>query len=265
MLRTLRAYPVLLRASFARALVYRAEMIIFIFTGTMPLVMMFIWLTLAGDGEINGFTSNDFVAYYLGALLVRRITGTWIVWDFDALIRKGELSPYLLRPLDAMHYFLARTLAGRAFQIPILLVPITIAAWFLPGQQFDTSPLNLLAFIIACAIGIAFEFLAQHIISALAFWITQVTAIAEAWFFVKSFLGGYLAPLALLPGGMRAVLEWMPFQISLAFPIEILIGRASPERMAQGFGVGIAWLVLLAVVDRAVWRAGVRAYSAVGA
>ena len=44
-----------------------------------------------------------------------------------------------------------------------------------------------------------------------------------------------------------------------------MIGRASPERMAQGFGVGIAWLVLLTVMDRAVWRAGVKAYSAVGA
>ena len=265
MRRILRAYPVLLRAAFARALVYRAELVIFIFTGTLPLVMMSIWLTVAGDGEINGFSSNDFVAYYLGAMLVRRITGTWIVWDFDALIRKGELSPYLLRPLDAMHYFLARTLAARAFQIPILLVPVGIAAWLLPGPQFDTAPLNILAFVIACAIGIGFEFLAQHIISGLAFWVTQVTAIAEAWFFLKSFLGGYLAPLALLPGGMRQMLEWMPFQISLAFPIEILTGRAPPERMAQGFAVGIVWLVVLGLIDRAVWRAGVRAYSAVGA
>ena len=265
MLRILRTYPVLLRAAFARALVYRAELVIYVFTGTLPLVMMFIWLTVAGEGEINGFTGPDFVAYYLAAVLVRRITGVWIVWDYDAMIRKGELSPYLLRPLDSKHYILARALAARVLQVPMLLVPIAIVALLMPGRQFDISPLNLLAFVAAGAAGVAFEFMAQHLIAGLAFWITQVTTVAEAWFFIKSFLGGYLAPLALLPAGMRNVLEWMPFQISLGFPIEILTGRAGPERMAQGFAVGVVWLTLLFIADRAVWRAGIRAYSAVGA
>jgi hypothetical protein len=48
----------------------------------------------------------------------------------------------------------------------ILIRRIT-GAWFIPGQQFDLSPLNLLAFAIVCVLGFLFEFLSQHIIAAL--------------------------------------------------------------------------------------------------
>ena len=92
-MRTLKAYPALLRAYFARALAYRAEYVIYVLTGTLPLVMMFIWMTLAREGgDIQGFSSNDFVAYYLAAILVRRITGSWIIWDLNTWVRTGEMS-----------------------------------------------------------------------------------------------------------------------------------------------------------------------------
>jgi ABC-2 type transport system permease protein len=264
-MRVLRAYPALLRAYLARAFVYRAELFIYALTGTLPLVMMFIWLTMAEGGDIQGYSASDFVGYYLAAILIRRITGAWFIWDLDTMIRQGEISPYLLRPMNTMHYYMARVLSVKAVQVPILLVPIGLVAWLMPGQQFDLSPLNLLAFVIACIFGLLFEFFSQHIIAALAFWISQSVAINDVWFFLKSFFGGYLVPLALMPVALQGVLSWLPFWLSIGLPVEILIGRATPERIWQGYAVGAFWLGLLWLVNRIVWRAGIRAYSAVGA
>ena len=263
--RALKAYPALLRAYLARAFVYRAEFILYTFTSTLPLVMMFIWMTMAEGGDIQGFRPNDFVAYYLATILIRRITGAWFIWDLDAMIRQGEISPYLLRPMNTMHYYVARVLTVKVVQVPILLVPIGLVAWFMPGQQFDLAPMNLLAFAIACVFGLLFEFLAQHIIAACAFWISQSVAINDVWFFIKSFFGGYLVPLALMPIALQSGLKWLPFWLSIGLPVEILTGRATPERIWLGYGVGVFWVAVLWLLNRVIWRAGIKAYSAVGA
>ena len=265
MLRILKAYSALLRAYLARAFVYRAEIIVYALTSTLPLVMMFIWLTMAEGGDIQGYKPNDFVAYYLSAILIRRITGSWFIWDLDTMIRQGEISPYLLRPINTMHYYVARVISAKAVQVPILLMPIGLVVWFIPGQQFHLSPLNLLAFAIVCVLGFLFEFLSQHIIAALAFWLSQSVAINDVWFFLKSFFGGYLVPLALMPLAVQGVLMWLPFSLSIGLPVEILIGRASPERIGLGLGIGVLWVVALWLVNRVIWKAGIKAYSAVGA
>jgi ABC-2 type transport system permease protein len=46
-LRWLRAYPTLLRVYWARSLEYRGQMLVYILSGILPLIMMMVWLTIA--------------------------------------------------------------------------------------------------------------------------------------------------------------------------------------------------------------------------
>jgi ABC-2 type transport system permease protein len=47
--------------------------------------------------------------------------------------------------------------------------------------------------------------------------------------------------------------------------VELLLGRLTPGQALAGFGAQLAWLATSLILLRIVWRAGVRAYSAVGA
>ena len=98
MMRTLRIYPALLRAYWYRALMYRAVFVIWIINASFPLVMMSIWVGLAQSGNISGYSAADFIAYYLAAILVRRVTAVGIVQDLENLVRTGESSPLPPRP-----------------------------------------------------------------------------------------------------------------------------------------------------------------------
>lgn len=265
MLRAFKAYPTLLRAYWQQALEYRIQIIMWTLAGTYPLVMMAVWLNLAKGGDIGGYGPSQFIGYYLGVVWIRRITYIWILSEMEERVRTGELSAFLLRPLDVVHMVFTHIAAVRFFNA--LLVGIIVGGVLLlvPGQQWVLTPMNILAFCLVIPIGFLFEFFLQYLVGTLSFWTTQVQRIFDVFFFIKSLLGGFVVPLTLLPPTVQAVAKWLPFQASMALPAEILIGKATPERVFAGALVSLAWVVVLAVASRVLWRAGVRSYGAVGA
>jgi ABC-2 type transport system permease protein len=265
MLRTLKIYPALLRAYWHRSIIYRAAYIVWIVNTAFPLVMMAIWISLAQGGPIQGYSATDFVGYYLAAILVRRITNCGIVGDLENLVRTGELSVYLLRPVNVVHHFVARMLSSRLIGIPLIGIPVLIAVLLTPGTQFNFQPVNLMLFILASATGFIFEFLAQYLIGGLSFWITQAHGVSAAYQLARSFLGGYIVPLAMFPASLQGALYLLPFQVSMALPVELLTGRMTPEVALLRLGVCVVWIAVLALCTRLLWRAGLRSYSAVGA
>ncbi|MER3400643.1 MAG: ABC transporter permease [Thermoflexus sp.] len=262
---TLRAYPTLLRIYWARTLEYRVQILIWILSGAVPLVMLAVWLSLAQEGPVGSFDAGTFVSYYLTAIFLRRMTGVWIIWDLSRDIRTGGLSARLLRPLHPLHYDLARTLASRPLQALLVGPPIALALWLYPGRQLDLSALNLLRVAAATGMALLLEFFFQYAIGLTAFWTSQAVAFHEVWFFIKALGSGYVIPLALMPEGVRRLLDWTPFPMMLSFPLEMLLGRLSPEQVAQGFLVQGLWLLFAVLLVAGLWRQGIRRYEAFGA
>lgn len=265
MLRILKIYPSLLRAYWHRSTIYRATYVIWLVNTAFPLVMMAIWIGLAQGGPIQGYSATDFVGYYLAAILVRRITGCGIINDLEDLVRTGELSVYLLRPLNMVHHFVARMLSSRLVGIPLIGIPVVIAVLLAPGKQFNLHLLNLALFALTCVAGFAFEFVTQYLIGGFAFWIVQAHGIGAVYQLAKSFLGGYIVPLAMFPVGLQGLLRLLPFQASMALPVEVLTGRVTLEVALLRLGACCIWTMILALCARVLWRVGLRSYSAVGA
>jgi ABC-2 type transport system permease protein len=261
----LKAYPTLLKVYYARAIEYRGQIVIWILASVLPLVMMLVWIQIANtQGSINGFSSIDFVEYYLMVTLFRRLTGAWIFWDLDGDIRNGTLSPQLLKPIHPLHHLLTRVIASKPIQIVIVLPPIILAS-VLVGAQYDLRPQTLVLAFVATAGALLIEFFAQAIIGAFAFWISHGEAIADVWFWVRALLSGWIIPLAMFPAALQVLLVYLPFRYCLAFPIEIVLGSLTPDQIALGLAIQFAWVGILFVLFQLVWRRGLRSYGAVGA
>jgi ABC-2 type transport system permease protein len=265
MKRILKVYPTLLRAYWHRALMYRIVFLISLLNAAFPLVMMFIWIGMSQGGEIGGYQSADFVTYYLLAILVRRITAVGIVQDLENLVRTGDLSAHLLKPMNVMHHFVARNLAMRTLNIPVIAVPVIAALLLMPGVRLNLSLLNLLLFMAACVVGLAFDFLTQYAIGGLSFWVTQAHGINAGFYLAKSFLGGYIVPIALFPAAAQSLLRLLPFQSGVALPVDILTGRIPAAQALIGLVICSVWVVVIALGNQMLWQAGLRSYSAVGA
>jgi ABC-2 type transport system permease protein len=260
----IKVYPALLRAYWARALEYRGQILIWILASILPLIMMMVWLTVSDQGPVAGYTATGFVSYFLMITLMRRLTGAWIIWDMDNDIRKGTLSPQLLKPIHPVHHLFTRVLASKPLQAILVGPPIAIASIAL-GAQYDLSIRALVLTLLAVFGALLIEFFAQAIIGTTAFWITQATSLAEAWFLLRALLSGWIVPIDLFPPALSGVLMWLPFRYCLSFPNEIVLGRLQPEQIAAGLLIQYGWAAAFAFAFHLLWRRGLRHYGAVGA
>jgi ABC-2 type transport system permease protein len=107
------------------------------------------------------------------------------------------------------------------------------------------------------------RFLIQYTFALCAFWTERATAIEQVWFLFYMFLSGMIAPLNVFPEGVRDILMWTPFPYLIYFPASLLVGL--PVNVGQGFAVIIGWAGLFWVINRWLWRRGLKHYSGMGA
>ncbi len=262
----LRAMPTMLRIGLAETIAYRAEMIVWILTTTMPLVMLSLWTSVADEAPFRAYTQADFVAYYLAALIVRNLTSNWVAWQIGEEIRMGTLSMRLLRPVHPFASYLATHLAA----IPLRLVVVTpvIVIMFLTDARHVVidDPARAGLFVLSLAGAWLLTFGTFVAIGALAFFLEKSMALVEVYFGLFMLLSGYLIPIDLMPGWMAAAAEWLPFRYMLGAPVEILIGRhADAAAAAAVVMTQWAWAAIMLVTAALAWRAGVRRFEAYGA
>jgi len=258
----LRAWPAVLRVAFAGLVAYRAEMVIWVLSATLPLVMLSLWNAAATGGPVGGYDQLAFTRYFAVNLVVRQLTGSWIVWELNWAIRKGELSPKLLRPMNPLVYNFAETLSALPFRAGVLLPLVGALAWWRPEVLFLPSPTVFFAFVASVLASFILAWTVQALFGMLAFWFEQSMGFWSAWFAIWSLLAGYFVPLDLFPAWAVAGTRLLPFYSTLGAPIDLLLGKVDPaSTLATQWG----WVVALSALAALTWRTGIRRYGAVGA
>jgi ABC-2 type transport system permease protein len=262
--RALRIARALAVATVAEAAAYRVEILIWMLTGSLPLIMMFVWMQLSASGPMGGYTPRDFAAYFLVVFLVRQMTPAWVMGSLDRQIRLGEMSPLLLRPVDPYWGHAAWHLVGTMIKMPIV-VPVVVAGLALAGAldalYWSRLPLFLLATFGAWAI----HFNLMYALGLLAFWTDQATALDNLAFTLLQVFGGVLIPLDLYPDSLRWLLPYTPYFYVVNFPVKVLTAEWTTLALLQTFAVQAAWIAAIVALQRLLWRRGLRRYGAVGA
>ena len=109
------------------------------------------------------------------------------------------------------------------------------------------------------------RFLCEFTVALAAFWITRTVTLNQLYATLTFFLAGQVAPLSLFPEPLQIVSAVLPFRWMLAFPVEVILGRADGRDVLIGVGMQAFWLTLAFLALHIVWQRGVRRYSAVGA
>jgi ABC-2 type transport system permease protein len=261
---TARAVPTMLRIGFAEALAYRAEMLVWILSTTMPLVMLALWHAVAHEAPIGRFGEHEFVAYFLAMFIVRQLTGAWTAWLMNMEIRDGTLALRMLRPV---HPLLSYAVSGLA-ELPVrslLSVPIaSVVLVVVAGDALSRDPVTWAIWVVSIVGGWLITIFASMTIGSLALFFEQSTKIMDVWLALFFVFSGYTVPVELFPPLLRDAVAWMPFRYQLGLPVELMIGA---HGRAEALGLlGRQWLVVVVmlVVLLLVWRRGVRRFAAYG-
>jgi ABC-2 type transport system permease protein len=98
-----------------------------------------------------------------------------------------------------------------------------------------------------------------------AFWTTRVYALGEFYYAIVILFAGQFVPLDLMPPLIQRVAQFLPFQLLKYFPIQLILNKLPAEVVARDFAMSAVWFVVALALFQAVWRAGVKRFSAVGA
>jgi ABC-2 type transport system permease protein len=264
----LRIYRRMWQVNWAEQWQYRANLLMYLLYWLVsPIVYLAVWTTVAkSQGSVNGLTPNDFATYYLTLLLVDNLTSQITIHILAYKIQDGTLSGELLKPV---HPILTNTLMNNlAFKTLNFsaLIPIWVVLYLLFRPDFSTvTPEALLLAIPAIVLGFGISFMFGAIITCVAFWTTRVYALNEFYFALGILFGGLFVPLDLLPPLVQRIAQFLPFQLQIYFPIQLILGRLPPDAIARNFALGVAWFLIGLVLFQLIWRSGVKRFSAVGA
>jgi len=247
---------------------YRANLLMYLLYWLVsPIIYLAVWTSIAhSKGSVNGFTANDFVTYYMTLLVVDQVTSNIVIHTFAYKVQDGSLSGELIRPIHPMlTNALVNNIAFKALTI-MGFIPVWILLFFL--YKPDYSHLTFTGILIALPamiIGFLVGFLLSAAITSLAFWTTRVYSIHEFYYAMILLFSGQFVPLPLMPKLIQDIAQYLPFQLLIYFPIQLILGKLSSAQIIQGYIVGTIWLIVAISVFTWVWRNGVKRFSAVGA
>jgi len=243
---------------------YRAEFFLYMVAGVTPLLMMFVWMSLAERGETGSAGAAWFAAYFVTVYGVRQLNPIWLIRDLDAEVRLGRLSGHLMHPVNPYWQMLGRHGADMAIRAPVVILFVPVALW-LSGGYAEMSLAYLPLFAWTFVAGVLLHFHLEYLFGLTAFWTEQSLALEGLYFTLFYLLGGLVVPLDMFPSGLRELFAALPWPYIFGFPAEVALGARDGEGLVRGLLTQAGWLVAVALLGQILWRRGLRRYGAAGA
>jgi ABC-2 type transport system permease protein len=162
------------------------------------------------------------------------------------------------------HYqALSAEVAGKVVFM-VFVIPATAILAVALRPEWHFSARAGVSFFPALASAWALRFFWGYWLALLAFWATRadgLLAIQDALVFL---LGGLVAPTVSLPGALGVLAAALPFRYMVGFPVEVLLGLVDGRALLTGFCVQLGWLIVGVALTLALWRRGLRRYTAAG-
>jgi ABC-2 type transport system permease protein len=221
------------------------------------LLVYWLWRALySGTAESAGLSRGQAVDFAILAVLAIQINEAdrWIARDtVYQHVGMGTIVYWFLRPMRAQRYYLYRALGDRAYGFVWATAGFVVC--LLGGLL--TGPAS-----VTCAAAFAMTFvLGQSVLYYLAllldqmcFWMVKNGSVASILMFIQSLLSGAFAPLWFFPHWFQILGDLLPFQATLNVPLSFYVGRMPLHDLPGQIAVQAAWILILALATRLMWR-----------
>jgi ABC-2 type transport system permease protein len=252
-------------------LTYRFNFLTRTLFGFIPLTaVIMMWRTIyAGKGDgatVATYTLAQMISYYLIVAVVDALTAVnEDDWQIAADIKDGNISQFLLKPVDYLTFRLCLFFSGRLTYLTVAVIPLALFCLWL--REYFVFPANLATlawFALSLVLTALLQFFISYSMAMLAFWVLEVSTFIFILFAFEYIASGHLFPLDLLPPALERLLYFTPFPYQLYFPVGIYMGKVTDMKLAQGLLIQLGWVIAAYALARFAWSRGIKKYSAVG-
>lgn len=267
----MRKYWHVIKIGLENTLVYRFNFFFRAIFSLVPLLAtILMWRAIYGqsgpDHEISGYSLGRMISYYLMITIVEALTSvSEDDWQIAADIRDGNISQFLLKPIDYLGYRLCLFASGRLIYTCASAIPVGVFICFYSESLLPPASADAFFwFVISVFLAAMLQFFISYTLALLAFWLLEVSTVIFIVFAFEYIAGGHLFPLNILPPILERLLNFTPFPYELFFPVSIYMGQQTGAALYQGLAIQVFWVVFFFGMARFVWSRGIRKYAAVG-
>lgn len=212
-----------------------------------------VWQAVYGDQRtVDGIPIETMIAYLTVVALINFMIYPSIADEIQRRIDEGQVAVDMVRPVGFVGQMLAINFgnaAGRWLGL-VIVIPglMLIGSLTLPAMGM------LVLFLISFVLGLIVSTLISLLVGLSGFWLINISGMRAMVFLVGNFLAGSMVPLWFMPGPLRILVEWLPFQAITFLPASIYIGEAQGQEVTQALGIQLLWVILLAATSAWTWH-----------
>jgi len=225
------------------------------------LLVTSLWRALyTGTDTSAGLQEEQTVTYAVLAVLATRIRGLDRNSARDTVlqhVQQGTIIYWFLRPLAPQRYYCLRAVGDQLYG----------SLWFLTGYAVSrlsgivAPPASKEAgamFLLSLVLGqIIFHYIVL-LIDMMCFWAVNNQSGVLLVVFTQNLLSGSYAPLWYFPDWFQKLSSALPFQYTLNTPFSVYVGRLSVSEAARQNVIQVAWILMLAILARRLWKLAAR-------
>lgn len=252
-------------------LTYRFNFLARTLFGLIPLTaVLLLWRTIysakGDDATVSSYTLAQMISYYLLVTIADALTAVnEDDWQIATDIKDGNISQFLLKPVDYLWFRLCLFVSGRVTYITVAFIPLTLFILYL-HQYFVLPPdwPTFGLFVVSLAMTALLQFFMSYMMAMLAFWVLEVSTFIFILYAFEYIASGHLFPLDILPPALERALYFTPFPYQLYFPVGIYMGKVAGAELASGLAIQALWVLFAYCAARFTWQRGIKKYAAVG-
>ena len=184
-------------------------------------------------------------------------------WLYNEHIQLGELTNYLLLPINIIHSDMGDIIGHKIVSMPIIILSAIILGCVF-HINLNIQFYKLCFFIPSLILSFFIRFFFEWSIALNAFWIVNTRAINSVYYTALLFFSGIVAPLSMFPETIQAFIKYLPFRYMVSFPIEILLNDLSDKELFLNIIIQCWWLVALIIFSAFYYKICIKKYTSVG-
>lgn len=241
-------------------LMWRVRNIVFL------LSIYFLWYSVIPEGtNLFGYDQSSILTYILGTALIAAFVLSNRSYAIGDEINQGNLSNYLLRPMNYFAYWFSKDIGDKLMNIIFSVAELFVIYLFLkPPIYIQTDLKVIIFFIISIIFAIILYFFMNVLLGLIGFWSPDVWAPRFIFWIAIGFFAGSYFPLDILPSLIYKFFAILPFSYLVYFPMKVYLGQLSIVEILKGFIIMISWTGALFIIVNFIWQKGLKVYTAQG-
>jgi len=249
-----------LRLQFRTTLTFRFDLAVTVLRNVLTVCCLFaLWTALfTGRTAVAGIDKNTMILYAVASTILGVFLSMRVENNMAESIHKGNIALMLARPIAYPLSLFMDAVANTIVNAVTRIFPYLIAA-VIGFCLAECAGMRITGWlVISIALSYILMFLYQVLFGSLVFWTMDIAGLIEYRDVVMMLFSGAIVPLYFFPDWLFRMAMFLPFQAIYHTPLSIMIGRIDGSDAAMAVGLQLAWIVVLSLIARLVWRRAVR-------